>query len=566
MRRQDFIYFRVFSIIAAALVLLFIINTYIAFRIDLTEEGRYSLHPATKEILDQVSEPLEIEIVLTGRLPGGMRRLQIEIEETIRTFNAYSNERISYYFHDPLALTGEEQQEYIFTLSEYGINPTNLHLTVDGGQSTRLIFPGVVIRDSEFETGVVLLKGEQGMSPDEILNLSIENLEFELINGIRKLITTQQHAVGLIVGQGEMEEDDGFGMVEALVEDHEVYKVPLAEARSVEDLIDFEVLIVAGPRVVYSERSKYLLDQYLMSGGKLMFMIDQMVVDLALASGTGTTAMPFDTGLDDLLFRYGVRINRDLVQDLNFGYHPVMTGDFGGQPQITPLPWPFYVVAGRMADHPITKGLDQIIFRFVSTIDTVKADGVTKTPLVFTSDYTRRLAAPARVAFEDMAQEPDISLFQERAIPLVYLLEGDFTSFFRNRFLPEGVDKAGFKETGNTGMVMVVGDGNIIKSMLQPASGEPLSLGRDPYTGNEYANRLFLQNAVNYMINPEGIISSRVKQFQIRPLNKVKLRSQRTFWQAINVVLPVFIVFLIGFIKVSWRKSTYGKYIKRHNI
>ena len=559
MRKNNFKYIKAFGIVAAVLFLLFFINSYIAFRIDLTEEGRYSLHPATKEVLDQVAEPLEVEIVLTGRLPGGMRRLQMEIEETIRTFNAYSPERISYYFQDPLALGGEEQQEYIFTLSDYGINPTNLHLSVDGGQSTRLIFPGVVIRDSEFETGVLLLKGERGMSPEEILNLSIENLEFELINGIRKLITMQQHAVGMIIGHGEMAEDDGFGIVEALVEDHEVYKVPLEEAKSVDDLIDFDVLIIAGPKEVYSERSKYLLDQYLMSGGKLMFMIDQMAVDLAQAGGVGTVAMPFETGLDDLLFRYGARINRDLIQDLNFGYHPVVTGDFGDQPQISPLPWPFYVVAGRMADHPITKGLDQIEFRFVSTIDTVKADGVTKTPLVFTSDYSRRIAAPARVAFEDMAQEPDVSLFQERAIPLAYLLEGNFTSYFRNRFLPEGVEKADFKETGNTGMVLVVGDGNVVKSGIEPGSGEPLPLGRDPFTGNEYANRIFLQNAINYMINPDGIISSRVKQYQIRPLNKVKVRNQRTFWQVINVVLPVFLIFLVGFVKVYWRKSKYGK-------
>ena len=551
--------FKVLGIVGASLVLLFVINQFFSFRIDLTEEGRYSLHPATKEILDQVSEPLDIEILLTGRLPGGMRRLQIEIEETIRTFNAHSPERISYHFQDPLALSGEEQQNYIFTLSDYGINPTNLHLTVDGGQSTRLIFPGVVIRDSEFETGVLLLKGERGMSPDEILNLSVENLEFELINGIRKLITMQQHAVGIIVGHGEMAEDDGFGMVEALIEDHEVYKVPLEEATSVDDLIDFDVLIIAGPKEVYSDRSKYFLDQYLMAGGKLMFMIDQMAVDLAQAGGAGTAAMPFETGLDDLLFRYGVRINRDLIQDLNFGYHPVVTGDFGDQPQITPLPWPFYVVAGRMADHPITKGLDQIQFRFVSTIDTVRADGVSKTPLVFTSDYSRRIAAPARVAFEDMAREPDVSQFQERAIPLVYLLQGNFTSYFRNRFLPEGADKATFRETGNTGMVLVVGDGNVVKSDLEPGTGEPLPLGRDPYTGNEYANRIFLQNAVNYMINPDGIISSRVKQFQIRPLNKVKVRNQRTYWQVINVVLPVSLIFLVGFVKVYWRKSKYGK-------
>lgn len=559
MRQDNSKHYKILGIIAAALVLLYVLHALFPFRIDLTEDRRYSLHPATKEVLSQMTEPLEIEILLTGNLPGGMRRLQTEIEETIRTFNSYSPYRISYHFQDPLALEGEEQQEYIYTLSEYGINPTNLHRTVDGGQATRLIFPGVVIRDSEYETGVLLLRGERGMSPDEILNLSIENLEFELINGIRKMVTQHQYEVGIIMGHGEMEEDDGYGMVEALVVDHEIYKVPIEDAQSLDDLIDFEVLIIAGPKEAYSDKSKYLLDQYLMAGGKLMFFVDQMAVDLAQAGGAGTVAMPFETGLDDLLFRYGVRINRDLIQDLNFGYHPVITGDFGDQPQISPLPWPFYVVAGRMKDHPITKGLDQIQFKFVSSLDTVKADGVIKTPLVFTSDYSRRVAAPARVAFEDMALEPDIEQFQDRRLPLVYLLEGNFTSFYRNRFLPDGVDKKNFREEGSAGKVMVVGDGNVVKSDVDIATREPLPLGRDPYTGNEYANRIFLQNAVSYMINPDGIISSRVKQFQIRTLNKVKVRNQKTFWQVINVVLPVSLIFLVGFVKVYWRRSKYGK-------
>lgn len=559
MKKENLKHFKVIGIIAVALIALYIMEALFPFRIDLTEDRRYSLHPATKEVLNQMTEPLDIEILLTGNLPGGMRRLQSEIEETIRTFNSYSPYRISYHFLDPLSLEGEEQQEYIFTLSDYGINPTNLHRTLDGGQATRLIFPGVVIRDSEYETGVLLLRGEKGMSPDEILNLSIENLEFEMINGIRQMVTQQQYAIGIIIGQGEMEEDDGYGMVEALIVDHEVYKVPIEEAQSLDDLINFKVLIIAGPKEVYSDKSKYLLDQYLIAGGQLMVFVDQMAVDLAQAGGAGTVAMPFETGLDDLLFRYGVRINRDLIQDLNFGYHPVITGDFGDQPQISPLPWPYYVVAGRMKDHPITKGLDQIQFKFVSSLDTVKADGVIKTPLVFTSDYSRRVPAPARVAFEDMAIEPDISQFQESRLPLVYLLEGNFTSFYRNRFLPDGVNNQNFKEAGEGGKVMVVGDGNVIKSDMNISTRDPLPLGRDSYTGNEYANRIFLQNAVNYMINPDGIISSRVKQFQIRTLNKVKVRNQKGFWQIINVAIPVMLIFSIGLVKVYWRKFKYGK-------
>jgi ABC-2 type transport system permease protein len=549
--------YKAIGIFLAALVVLFVLERIFPFRIDLTEDKKYSLHPATKETLSQISEPLEVEILLTGKLPGGMRRLQLAIEETVRTFDAYSPYRITYHYQDPMEIGGEEQREYIYTLADYGINPTNLHATVDGGQTSRLVFPGVVIRDQDFETGVLVLRGEQGMGPDEILNLSIENLEYELINGIKQLLTKQQHAVGIIMDHGELDEDDGFGMVEALVEDHEVYKVPLEDAASVDDILGFEVLIVAGPKKPYSDRSKYLLDQYLMNGGNIIFLMDQMSVDLAEAGGDGTTALPFESNLDDLLFRYGVRVNRDLIQDLSFGYHPVMTGDFGDQPQITPLPWPFYVVAGRMENHPITKGLDQIQFQFVSSIDTVKADGVTKTPLIYTSEYSRINAFPVRVAFEDMAQEPDVERFNERHLPLVYLLEGNFTSLYKNRFLPEGADKETFREEGGQGRVMVIGDSQLFKSDFDIASREPVPLGTDPFTGNEYANRIFLQNAVNYLIEPDGIIATRVKQFQIRPLNRVKVRNQKTYWQLINIAGPVFLVCLIGLVKVYWRKKKY---------
>ncbi|MBS9523968.1 gliding motility-associated ABC transporter substrate-binding protein GldG [Litoribacter alkaliphilus] len=546
------------GILAGLLVLFFILESLFPFRIDLTEDKEYSLHPATKETLKELDEPLEVEIVLTGKLPGGMRRLQLAIEETIRTFNAYSSHRITYHYQDPLEIEGEEQRDFIYSLSEYGISPTNLHATVDGGQSSRLIFPGVVIRDSEFETGVLLLRGERGMGPEEILNLSIENLEYELINGIKKLITKQQYAVGMVMDHGELDDDDGFGMVEALVEDYEVYKVPLADATSVEDILGFDVMLVAGPKQAYSERSKYLLDQYLMRGGNIIFLLDQMQVDLTEAGGGGTTALPMESNLDDLLFRYGVRVNRDLIQDLSFGYHPVMTGQFGDQPQITPLPWPFYVVAGRMENHPITKGLDQVQFQFISSIDTVKAEGVTKTPLIFSSDNSRVMAFPVRVAFEDMAQEPEVERFNERHLPLAYLLEGNFTSFYKNRFLPDGANKEEFIEEGSQGKVVVIGDSQVFKSDFDLNSREPVPLGMDPFTGSEYANRLFLQNMVSYLIEPDGIIATRTKQFQIRPLNKVKIRNQKTFWQVMNIGGPVLLICLIGLVKVYLRKKQYG--------
>ncbi|RPA67339.1 gliding motility-associated ABC transporter substrate-binding protein GldG [Cyclobacteriaceae bacterium YHN15] len=540
-----------------SLILIWLVALFIPFRIDLTEEKRYSLHPATIEVLRSIEEPIEVEILLTGKLPGGMRRLQRSIEETIRTFNAYSSKKISFYYEDPLGLPADIREDYIVGLAEYGINPTNLFVTEDGGQKSKLIFPGIVVRNEEFETGSLLLKGEKGMGPEQILNQSIENLEFELIQAIRKLISKQQYAVGILIGKGEMDEDDGFGMVESLVDDFEVYKIPMEQANKIEDLDPFDVLIIAGPKQAYGEKDIYLLDQFLMSGGKLIFLIDGLSYNLEDAGASGTVAMPFENGLDQLLFRYGIRVNKDFIQDMNFGYHPVMAGNFGDQEQLIPLPWPFYVAAGRMASHPITKGLDQVMFRFVSSMDTVKADGVKKTPLIFGSDFSRKLAAPVRLAFEDMTAGPDLNEFQSKNLPLLYLLEGSFTSLFKNRFLPDGMDKSSFKETTENGTVIVTASGNLFKSQRNFVDGNPLPLGEDPFNSSTFANRQLLQNCINYLIDPEGIIATRTKTFQIRPLNKVKVKDEKTKWQLINIFLPLIILGMLSLIWMAARKRRY---------
>lgn len=528
------------------------------FRLDLTEEKRYSLHPSSIAVLEALQEPVEVEILLTGQLPGGMRRLQRSIEETIRTFNAYSPYKISFYYEDPLNLPADIREDYIVGLAEYGINPTNLFITENGGQKTRLIFPGVVVRNEAYETGALLLQGERGMGPDEKLNLSIENLEYELIQAIRKISTEKVFSIGMTIGKGEMEEDDGFGVVEALVDLHEVFKIPLEQATKPEDLDPFDIIIVAGPKESFSDKEIYILDQYLMKGGKLIILVDALDYDMAKAGGDGTVALPLEHGLDQLLFRYGIRINRDFIQDLNFGCHPVVAGYFGDEEQIIPLPWPFYIAAGRMASHPITKGLDQVMFRFSSSLDTVKADGVVKTPLIFGSEYSRKLTAPVRIAFEDMAKEPDMEAFGLSNLPLLYLLEGRFNSLFRNRFLPDGVDRSTYQEISEDGKVLVAATSKLFKSQKSFMDGNPLPIGEDPFNNTQYANRQLLQNAVNYLLEPDGIMATRTKTLQIRPLNKLKVREEKVKWQLINTIAPVTFFIFLGLLWAYFRKKRFS--------
>lgn len=548
-----------FLILLGGIFILFLLGQFVRFRIDLTEEKRFTVHPATEELLKNLDRPLYVDILLTGEnLPGGMRRLQKSIEETVRTFNAYSPETITVSYFDPLTVTDSLQEEFIFALADYGINPTNVFSTQNAGQQTQLIFPGILVADDEYETGALILKGERGMSPDQILNTSIENLEFELSNAIRKLVNPKKDAVAMIIGHGELSEDDGYGMVEALDGQYEVFKVPLDQANSVEDLTNFGTIFILGPKETYTERELYLLDQYVMGGGNLVVAVEGVAVDLAQAGGEGTFSFPMENELDRLLFRYGIRINKDLIQDLNFSYIPVLGGNFGNQEQVVPLPWPFYFSAGRVTTHPITKALDQVNFRFTSSLDTVKADGVIKTPLIFGSEYEKILPAPSRVAFSDMAQIPKEEEFNLRNLPLAYLLEGTFTSLFKNRFIPDGFSKSEFKENGN-GKVVVFGDGSVFQSQLSLQGNEPLPLGEEPFAQSTYANKQLLQNLVQYLSDPDGIIASKTRTLQIRPLNKVKVSQQKSFWQGLNVAVPVLILSVLGGIILYFRKLRYSK-------
>ncbi len=539
---------RLFPLVALLLGILVLVGLALTvrFRIDLTEEKRYSLHPSTLKLLEGIDRPLHVDILLTGeQLPGGMRRLQKSIEETVRTFNAYSAENITVSYFDPLEVTDSLKEEFIYTLADYGIRPTNLFVNKATGQQEQLIFPGILVSDDTYETGALILKGERGMSAEQTLNASIENLEFEIAQAIQKLLYPQKTALAMIIGHGELAEDDGFGMVEALNGRYELFKVPMEQAKKVEDLSSFAAVFILGPDSTFSDRELFLLDQYVMGGGNLVIAAEGASLDLSQLAGDGALALPQENSLDRLLFRYGIRVNKNLIQDLNFGVIPVMGGNFGNQEQLVPLPWPYHFQAGRMYLHPITKGLDQVSFRYASSLDTVKADGVKKSPLLFSSDRSRILSLPHLISLTAFQEPPLESEFALQNLPLAYLLEGEFTSLFKNRFVPEEFAWTQIKNSG-IGKVIVLGDASVFQSQVNPPNQDPLPLGEDPLAQSTYANKQFLENILQYLTDPEGIIATRTKVLQIRPLNKVKVAEEKQMWQLINLGIPVLFLGLMG--------------------
>lgn len=540
------------------IILINILANQYFFRIDLTEEKRFTISDATREMLRELDDVVYVEVYLEGDFPAGFKRLQKAIRERLNEFRVYAGTNIQYAFIDPSQATNAEaRNEYYRSLAEKGIQPTNLFATEDGKRIEKLIFPGATVSYGGKETGVMLLKGNKASSPEEILNQSVENVEYELAMAIRKLSQTSRKKVALIQGHGELDSLHIAGLTNALLEFYEVYHVNLPEK---ENLLGYDAIVVAKPDTAFSEQDKFIMDQFIMNGGKAVFLIDALRVNMDSAGNDGTFALPYQLNLNDQLFNYGVRINNDYIQDLNSGAYPVVTGNIGDQPQIRLLPWPFFPIINKFGDHPIVKNMDAVYARFVSSVDTVKAEGIKKTPLLYTSKYSRVLAAPVPVSLNNLRKDIVPENFKDGPVPVAYLLEGKFTSLYENRLLPEGIDQSKFKESGENSKIIVVAEGDLVRNEINYRENEPFALGFDPFTQTNFANDEFIKTAMTYLLEEDGIIQARSKEIKIRPLDKIKIKDEKLKWQIINMVLPILLILIYGVARYYYRKKKYTRY------
>lgn len=291
----------------------------------------------------------------------------------------------------------------------------------------------------------------------------------------------------------------------------------------------------------------------------MMFLIDKLEASMDSASREDYFAFPYRHNLDDQLFRYGARVNLDLVQDQNAALYPIVTGQVGGKPQMQLIDWPFFPLISSYPEHPITRNLDAVITRFASSIDTVKAEGVKKTPLLVTSKYSRSVGAPVNISV-DKLRSMSAAQFDKSAIPIGYLLEGKFTSLYKNRFLPEGADPAGFRPEGDFSRIVVIADGDIARNEINPRSGQPQELGFDPFSNYTFANRDFLMNTLAFLTDEAGLIQTRNKQIKIRPLDRQRIQDEKTFWQIVNVSLPLVVLIAFGVARSFIRKRRYASF------
>jgi len=492
-----------FGIGLVLVVLMNILAASFFFRIDLTQDNRFTIQDATIDLLERVDDVVYFEVYLEGDIPIEFKRLKRAIRETLDEFKVFTGDKIQYKFIDPAtAASDRSRNEFYQYLGEIGIQPTNAIKTEEGKKVEKLIFPGAVISYGGNQIGAMLFKGNRGSSYLERINQSVEGVEFELASSLSRLFTRVRKRVALIRGHGELDSLDVASLTNTLLEDFQVFNLDMSQRPS---LKGFDAVLIFKPNRPFSEIDKYKIDQYIMSGGSALFCLNSLHVNMDSAGGEGTYGLPIDLNLQDLLFKYGVRLNNDLIMDLNSGVYPVVAGFAGDQPQIRFLPWPFHPMLNSFGDHPIVRNMDAVSARFVGSIDTVKSPGIKKTPLLFTSTYSRKIPAPVRVSFNDMRSPPSPEQFNQGPLPVAYLLEGSFSSLFKNRVLPGGIDSAQLIPDGIPAKILITSDGDLVRNEISVETGLPLQLGFEQFSQETFANEDFVKNAMSYLVDEKGL-------------------------------------------------------------
>ena len=563
--------------IVAIVLFINVIGHFVFTRFDLTAERRYTLSKATKSLLRNVDEPILFRVYLEGEFPADFKRLQSETKEMLNQFRAY-NENIEYEFVNPNNFTSKEEQQVFYQkLAKKGIQPTQIQVGSGNSLTTQILIPAADVIYHGRETSIQLLQNQKYVSEADLLNNSIQNLEYLLANAIRALARGHKPSIGFVQGHGELVGGQLYDIQSALQEYYSLEYVTIdgninalngrtksAEDSSKYDIFNkFDLLIVAKPTQPFSERDQFIIDQYIMHGGKVMWLIDALDADLDSLANKGqtiSTRLPLD--LDDMLFNYGVRINQNIIMDIRCRPIPMRVGMVGDKPQIAFRPWYYFPEIVPMSQHPIVRNLDLIKTDFVSSIDILdNNDDVRRTVLLATSEYSRIKNAPAVIDLGDGQAEPDRRLFNRSNLPIAVLLEGRFRSTWRNRLTPNftSLPEMAYRDESEPTKMLVVSDGDIIKNRYNAQEGATYPLGYDFYTQTLYANKDFLLNAVNYLIGDEGMLSARSRDIKLRKLDVVKIRDGRNKYQVINVILPSLIVALAGVAITIIRRKKYCK-------
>ncbi len=546
-----------FAGIVFILVIFNLIASYIYTRIDLTEDRRYTLSESSRNAADGIDGTVFIDVLLAGNLPVEFEKLRVETQLLLQEFNS-QNPGIKFAFVDPLE-DGTQAENTISQLQQLGLTPANVTIEEEGRISQEVVFPWAMVNRGNETVKVPLLKNKLGADTEERINNSVQDLEYAFADAFTKLAIRDKKKIAILKGNGEL---DDIYIADFLTSLREYYNigpitldsVPANPAKVFEQLVEFDMLLVAKPTEAFSDQEKYILDQYLVQGGKSIWLVDQvsMALDSLFNEEGVALALPRELNLQDLFFRYGIRINPDLINDLYFTQIVLATGD-ATDSQYSPVPWYYHPMVFSADDHPINTNLEALRFQFASSIDTLP-NNYSKAILYRSSPLSRSEGTPRQISLNTVATPPDKNSYNDGNKPLAVLIEGEFESAYKNRIKPLRLEDA--KENGPANKMIVISDGDLIKNQLR--NGRPLQLGYDKWTNNYYGNKDFLINCVNYLLDDTGLLSIRNKTVRIPLLDPEKIEAQKSKWQIINIGIPLLLVVLTGMVFGIWRRRRYG--------
>jgi ABC-2 type transport system permease protein len=488
------------------LIILNFLTSFYFYRFDFTKEKRYSLSDGSIELAEELKDVVYVRVYLEGDFPAGFKRLRNATQELLEEFKAYAGDNIQYEFIDPTAEPNAKIREKVYQqLASQGIQPTTLQTSDGSGSAQKLIFPGAMVTYRGDELPMSLLLNQAGLGPEEILNNSVQNLEYAFASTLRRLNTFDKPDIAFVYGHEELDTLKVNDILSYCTQNYEVRLIVLPEAIP-EDLERFKALVIAKPLNAFSEKDKYKIDQYLMKGGSILMLNDGLFADMDSMYQGELLAIDPEVNLDDQLFIYGLRLNHNLVQDFTCLPIPIITGNVGGKPQQQLMPWLYYPLVIPSSNHPIVNNLDGIKTEFVSSIDTFNQLGVKHTVLLHSSKYSKVINGPVRVSLSILGYEPNPEQFTESEVPLAVLTEGNFTSAFENRLTPESQEalKPIFKSQ-KPGKIILVGDGDIIKNYVSKKDENMIyPLGYDRFTNQTFANKTFIENALDYLVDGDG--------------------------------------------------------------
>jgi ABC-2 type transport system permease protein len=543
------------------IVLANILGNYVFHRFDLTEEKRYSLSDPTRKMLKEMKNDVYFQIYLEGDFPGGYKRLRDEFKLMLDQFRAYAGDKIQYTFINPTADPDPVKQRELFTqLIKQGLEPTTLNIKTDDGEKQQIVIPGAMVTMGEKSLPLSILKSQLGVNPDEMLNNSIQNLEYEIAFTIKKLQTSLKKRIAFVEGHGELGEVYVGDLAKSLSDYYTLERVRLNE--NLAALTGFSAAVIIKPDSAFSEKDKFILDQFVMRGGKILWMIDPVFASMdSLTKHTVTMGFPLPLNLDDQLFRYGVRINSNLLQDVQSAAIPVITGYVGNQPKQQLYPWYYFPLFFPDSKHPIVKNLNAVKSEFVSGMDTVGNPSIRKTVLLRSSRYSKTQNAPATIDLRMVRKKPNPEEFNKSFLPTAILLEGKFTSVFKNRLPPEieNASEIRYKSESEENSMIVIADGDIARNQIQKSTGKVFPLGYDRYTNQTYGNKNFLLNCMNYLLDGDELLTLRNREIRLRLLDRTRLEEERTYWQTINTAVPLGMIVLYGFVAFWLRTRKFGR-------